>query len=405
MKFENKTMIQIAETFALLLMVTVGAAVPDQQASAADCGAVLPKQAVGAPMAGISSALNPNTISQAGLSSGVSNIMFDFSVPNVKGVEVYSVREGLEADDYIDYTEEDLIEDDSDLPEADEELVETSFCGFTNLGIAKVSKANLNVREKPTTDSAVVGKMTRHNACEIIGVEGEWTQIVSGNVKGYVMSKYLLTGAKAFAVAKEEVTTYATVNTTTLRVREEPSTESDIIILVGNGEDLVVLEEVGEWYKIEIDDEEGYVYGKYVTLSQKLQTAMTIKEIKKDSGVSSTRMELVDFALQYVGNKYVWGGTSLTKGVDCSGYTMKVYAKFGVTLPHSSKAQPSYGTKIEASEAQPGDLFFYGKGKTISHVAIYIGNGQIVHASNKRDGIKISNCNYRKPICVVSYLD
>ena len=83
---------------------------------------------------------------------------------------------------------------------------------------------------------------------------------------------------------------------------------------------------------------------------------------------------------------------------------MKVYAKFGVTLPHSSKAQPSYGTKIKASEAQPGDLFFYGSGSSIGHVAIYIGGGRVVHASNARDGIKISNAFYRSPICVVSYL-
>ena len=100
----------------------------------------------------------------------------------------------------------------------------------------------------------------------------------------------------------------------------------------------------------------------------------------------------------------MWGGTSLENGVDCSGFTMRILGKYGVSLPHSSKAQPSYGTKISASDAKPGDLFFYGSGSSISHVAIYIGNGQIVHASNKRDGIKVSNAFYRSPICVARYL-
>jgi cell wall-associated NlpC family hydrolase len=142
-----------------------------------------------------------------------------------------------------------------------------------------------------------------------------------------------------------------------------------------------------------------------VTIAQKLPTAKTVTELKYGEGVSDERVELVQYALQFVGNRYVWGGESLTKGVDCSGFTMKIYEKFGIYLPHSSRAQPSYGTKIKASEAKPGDLFFYGSGKSISHVGIYIGDGQIVHASNKRDGIKISNCYYRTPICVVSYLD
>ena len=126
--------------------------------------------------------------------------------------------------------------------------------------------------------------------------------------------------------------------------------------------------------------------------------------MKYGQGVSNVRVDLVQYALQFVGNRYVWGGTSLTNGVDCSGFTMQVYRKYGISLPHSSRAQPGYGRKISASEAQPGDLFFYGSGSSIGHVAIYIGGGRVVHASNARDGIKISNAYYRSPICVVSYL-
>ncbi|MDY4838965.1 MAG: C40 family peptidase, partial [Lachnospiraceae bacterium] len=116
------------------------------------------------------------------------------------------------------------------------------------------------------------------------------------------------------------------------------------------------------------------------------------------------RVACVSYATQFVGNPYVWGGTSLTNGADCSGFTMSVMAKYGVYLPHSSRAQANCGTRVSASEAQPGDLFFYGSGKGINHVAIYIGNGQIVHASSPSTGIKISNAFYRSPVCVTRVL-
>jgi uncharacterized protein YgiM (DUF1202 family) len=345
--------------------------------------------------AGVSSVLNADDLVIPSFTSGVSTVLSDFPAATISGVEADLVAMGLDADE-AEQEEQESTE------EAEED--DGTFCGYTNLGIANVESSNLNVREEPSTDSTIVGKMTSHNACEIIGVEGDWYQIKSGKVSGYVKSEYLLTGEEALAIAKEEVNTYATVTTETLRVRSEASTESDIVSLVNVGEDLVVVEETDEWALVEVDDESGYVYKDYVTIAQKLPTAKTVTELRYGEGVSDVRVELVQYALQFVGNRYVWGGESLTKGVDCSGFTMKIYEKFGIYLPHSSRAQPSYGTKIKASEAQPGDLFFYGSGKSISHVGIYIGDGKIVHASNKRDGIKISNCNYRTPICVVSYL-
>jgi cell wall-associated NlpC family hydrolase len=139
-----------------------------------------------------------------------------------------------------------------------------------------------------------------------------------------------------------------------------------------------------------------------VEVSEKLPTARTIDSSTAAESTSDKRASLVKYAKQFVGNPYVWGGTSLTKGADCSGFTLSVYAHYGISLPHSSSAQSGYGKKIKASNAQPGDLFFYGSGKSINHVAIYIGNGKIVHAANSRDGIKISNAYYSTPICVVS---
>ena len=296
-------------------------------------------------------------------------------------------------------------EDTKEKAEEKAEEKEEKFCGYTNLGLANVDNY-LNVREKPDESSDLVGKMPAGAGCEVYDKEDGWYHIKSGKVEGYVSADYLLTGDKAKEKAEKYIKEVATVTTTTLFVREKPNTDCAVLTMVPVEEELTVLKTVddGAWYKIEIDDEKGYVSGDYVEISQKLPKAMTISEVKYGQGVSNVRVDLVQYALQFVGNPYVWGGTSLTHGVDCSGFTMQVYAKYGIYLPHSSRAQPNCGRRISASEAQPGDLFFYGSGGSINHVAIYIGGGQVVHASNHRDGIKISNAYYRTPICVVSYL-
>ena len=277
-------------------------------------------------------------------------------------------------------------------------------CGYTNLGMSVISSGNLNIRQEASTDSEVVGILTNHNACELLEDAGEWYKVTSGKVTGYVNKQYLVTGDEAEAIAEQEIKTVATVNTETLNVRAEKSTEAEVLSQVGNSEAFTVNSVADGWVEISVDDSVGYISQDYVTLAQALPTAKTIEQVKYGDGVSDVRASVVSYALQFVGNRYVWGGTSLEKGVDCSGFTMRILGKYGISLPHSSRAQPSYGTKISASEAKPGDLFFYGSGRSISHVAIYIGNGQIVHASNKRDGIKVSNAYYRNPICVARYL-
>lgn len=277
-------------------------------------------------------------------------------------------------------------------------------CGYTNLGMSVISSGNLNIRQEASTDSDVIGILTNHNACELLEDAGEWYKVTSGKVTGYVNKQYLVTGDEAEAIAEQEIKTVATVNTETLNVRAEKSTEAAVLSQVGNSEAFTVNSVADGWVEISVDDSVGYISQDYVTLAQALPTAKTIEQVKYGDGVSDVRTSVVSYALQFVGNRYVWGGTSLEKGVDCSGFTMRILGKYGISLPHSSRAQPSYGKKISASEAKPGDLFFYGSGRSISHVAIYIGNGQIVHASNKRDGIKVSNAYYRNPICVARYL-
>ena len=279
-----------------------------------------------------------------------------------------------------------------------------SVYGYTNLGIAVVDSGNLNVRQAPGTDADLVGKMPNHAACEVLGVDGEWTQIQSGEVTGYVKSEYLVTGEEAAALAEEVKETVAKVTTTTLYVREEPNTDCSIVTSMPMGEELEVIEQLEGWIKVAIDSDEGYVSADYVEVNTELPTAMTMTEVRYGQGVSDVRVDLVSYACQFVGNPYVWGGTSLTRGADCSGFVLSVFANYGVSLPHSSVAQSNSGTKISASEAQPGDLFFYGNGSRINHVAIYIGNGQVVHASSPRTGIKISGAYYRNPVKVVRIL-
>lgn len=281
-----------------------------------------------------------------------------------------------------------------------------SICGFTNVGVAIVEEGNLNVREGASTDTSVVGKLTNNAVCEVVSTEGEWTQISSGNVSGYVLSSFIKTGAEARQIALSQKKLVATVQTDGLRMRETPSTDADVIERVGNGEDLEALSQIEDgWVKVAVGDLVGYVSAEYVELGEKVPTAKTISELRYGAGVSNVRVDLVSNACQYVGNPYVWGGTSLTKGADCSGFVLAIYRQYGIYLPHYSGAQANCGTHIKASEAQPGDLFFYGSGRSISHVAIYIGNGQIVHASTPRTGIIISNAYFRSPICVTRLLD
>ncbi len=328
--------------------------------------------------------------------------------------EAFSLTAGVTARLAYAYTDISVAENDTDIVTASadnasddttQEQTQTAaqLCGYTNLAMSVVSEGNLNIRSEASTDSEVVGILTNHNACEIIEDAGDWFKVTSGDVTGYVSKEYLVTGDEADAIAEQEITTVATVNTETLNVRTEKSTDASILSQIGNSEAFTVNSVADGWIEINVDDEVGYISQDYATLSQALPTAKTIEQVKYGDGVSDVRSSAVSYALQFVGNRYVWGGTSLTNGVDCSGFTMQIMAKYGISLPHSSREQPAYGTKISSSEAQPGDLFFYGSGGSISHVAMYIGNGQIVHASNARDGIKVSNAFYKTPICVVRY--
>ena len=205
----------------------------------------------------------------------------------------------------------------------------------------------------------------------------------------------------------------AIVNTDRLNARTEPSTEAKIWTQISNNERYHVAEQLDGWVKIEFDESgagdgdgdeitSAYVSTDYVDVRYALPEAIKFSPSEEKS---SLRSQIVNYAMKFLGNPYVWGGTSLTKGADCSGFTMSVLKQFGISLPHYSGDQAKRGTRIKSSQMQPGDLIFYGnKRGTINHVAMYIGNGQIIHAASRRSGIKISTWNYRTPLKIVNVI-
>lgn len=279
------------------------------------------------------------------------------------------------------------------------------YWGYTNLGIAHVDN-HLNIRQEPNENGKLIGKLPKDAACEILDIdENGWAHIKSGKVEGYCSTEFLYMGEEAIARGHEVASMIAVVNTQTLKVREEPNTDSIVITLIPQEEELEVVEIMdNDWVKFLLDDEEAYVSGDYVDVEERLEKAVTLTELMYGQGVSDVRVDLVQYAKQFVGNPYVWGGTSLTKGADCSGFTLSIYKKYGVSLPHHAASQAQMGTKVDYSSAQPGDLVFYAKNGRINHVAIYIGNGQVIHASSPKTGIKISSWNYRTPAGIRRYL-
>lgn len=274
--------------------------------------------------------------------------------------------------------------------------------GYVRLGVANVD-TYLNIRETPETGK-IVGKLPNNAGCEIIEESNGWYLIESGEVKGYVTAEYLLTGEAANKKALDQIKNVATVTADALFLREEPSTDSSILEILGNSEKLEVIEILDGWAKILIDSTEGYVSTDYITIGKELPTAMTLSQIQYGMDVSSMRIDMVTYAQEFVGNPYVYGGNSLTKGTDCSGFTKLIYQKYGYNIPRTATTQYNYGTKISVSNLKPGDLVIYGERK-IEHVGMYIGNNRIVHASTARTGIKYSNLHYRNIIGAVRIIN
>jgi len=308
---------------------------------------------------------------------------------------------------------------------------------FRNLVIAQVNNY-VNVRSLPSEEGEIIGKLYNNSVGTFIAEENGWYQINSGSVTGYVKGEYCVTGEDAVEIAKRVGKRIATVTTQTLFIRQEPTTESSKLGMLPEGEELLVLDETDGWAKVDFEEGTGWICEEYVSLHSEFVQAESREEEERrlakeeeerrkarEAAAAKAAQQaaaqaqsapaqsqpaesysvgdgsemgtaVAEFALQYVGGPYVYGGTSLTNGADCSGFVMSVYANFGVSLPHSSAADRSQGYAVDGLEnAQPGDLLCYS-----GHVALYIGNGQIVHASNSKTGIIVSSATYRNILAI-----
>ena len=339
------------------------------------------------------------------------------------------------------YISADYVEIAMALDEAHKQDMRTTVLSlYDNLGVSNVS-GYLNIRDNPSERTGkIIGKLESNAGCDIISeTEDGWYKIRSGKVTGYVKGDYILTGQKAKDKAMQVSHLIAIANTSGVNVRSEPNTNSSIWTQIAANERFHVVSQQDGWVEIELDDTTAFISSDYVDVKYGLneaikftpivvqQTTSKPKATTAASGgttakpstsggssssnpatsapagssagsVSSSRANIVNYAVQFVGNPYVYGGTSLTSGADCSGFVQSVMKNFGVSLPRTSRDQGNAGRGISSGEMRPGDLVFYtGSNGVINHVALYIGNGQVVHASNKKTGIKISTWNYRTP--------
>jgi len=427
-------------------------------------------------------------------------------------------------------------------------VVAVSESAYANVAISQVTNY-VNVRTEANTSSAIVGKIYNNCAATILatvdGEGGKWYQIQSGSVTGYIKAEYFITGSEAEEIAKEVGTVFVTINTTTLRLREQPTTESATLTLLSQDAEYIEIGEEGDFVKIEVDQSlSGYVHKDYIAERVEFDCAVSLEEeqqkkaeeerLKKEAedaiaamnqlkatvssttptdggsnvqvettaptvadptagsaptstavGIiaanpngnaqdvtaeapkvtesapavtapatettasapatgntggpgsavtapakndysggpggpgaptdktqsssseltTATRTAIVAYAKQFLGNPYVYGGTSLTDGTDCSGFTMRIYEHFGINTGRTSRDQAAKGKQIPIDSVQPGDLLFYASGDYINHVAMYIGGGQIIHASTSKTGIIISTAYYRTPYKAVTFLE
>lgn len=420
----------------------------------------------------------------------------EINIEENKEEAIYATDSKVLGADTADYnTETELAEDNQEVSSR-----------FENVGIS-IADDYVFVRTKPSVKSKAVGKLYRGCTAKILEDKGNWVEISSGNVKGYIKKEFLDIGIGVEDMVDEYGTKWATVTATGVRVREKASEESGIVTLIPEGVTYKVLKEENGWVKIHINGSEdefcpdscnGWVLADLVEVNVEFKHAVSIEEERaearrkarakraerrqrewleeqaarqdndtyyeepedsyeddtdygsddgqnapsggnsdnsgngggssnggnggsgnsgnsnnsdSDGGssddiqapVGANGAQIAAYACQFAGGPYVYGGTSLTNGCDCSGLCYAVYRDFGISIPRSSYEQAASGTPVSLDELQPGDLVFYASGGTVNHAALYIGGGQVIQASDYSTGIIYSPVNYRTPYCARRY--
>ena len=338
-----------------------------------------------------------------------------------------------------------LSEDDPQYGGLREEYEEVNE--YEKFAIADVDYDFINVRGGAGVNYEVVGKMYDKSVAEILDeceeADGLWFHVVSGNVEGYIKAQYFIHGDDVADAIEDSIIRYAVVKVNVLNVRDEADIEGERLGSLPAGEKVFILDSEDGWYKGQYtDDKTGYIASEFVGLEEEFIRAKSIEEEQKEleekkkkeererqknaqqqtvvedvtfavtapaSNYSTNpelRQAIIDYALQYVGNRYVPAGQSLAGGTDCSGFTCYVYRDFGYSLSRTPSGQlQTAGRSISLAEAQPGDIICYSYGGGCSHVALYIGNGQIVHEANSRMGCVVSSIDFMPIVGVKNVID
>ena len=246
-----------------------------------------------------------------------------------------------------------------------------------------VTASSLVIRKKASSTGTKVGSYSKGTKVTCYGTSGEWTKVKYSGAYRYVSTSYLSTTKPKTTVSSSTYTRYVTASS--LVIRKKASSTGTKVGSYSKGTKVTCYGTSGEWTKVKYSGAYCYVSTSYLSTT-KPSTA--------------TGSSVASYALQFVGNPYKWGGTSLTKGADCSGFTMSVFAHFGYSLPHSAVSQRYCGTAVTWAGKKVGDLICYNSINGIAHVGIYIGNNQVVHAGDASTGIHISRADYRSVNCV-----
>lgn len=332
-------------------------------------------------------------------------------------------------------------------------LVPTNEGEYLNRAFSNVNDFTY-IRNAPDDESEWTGKLYSDSTVTVLEYNGKWTKIRSGNVEGYVPADVLYTGEKAEEHAKEYEKDMLTVLADVLNVRSGQGIENEILTQVMFRQKYESAGgPVNGWYPVKVGDFNGWVCGDYVEAettfsyaeskeeeeeriareeaesqaqgdhaeSQNSSSSITQQSVNNGTGNQNNigtqnketgraaevqeaavvqpqgygRQAVIDFACQFIGNPYVWGGTSLTNGADCSGFVQSVYANFGVSLPRTTWDMENVGYPVSYDQALPGDIVLYS-----GHVGLYMGDGNIVNAMNEAQGIGICNANYAPIITI-----